>query len=286
VGCASELCSEARLNFGQIPLPGDYRLRRFPELFLNCLLRDVQKVTANRGGMACHGKPKVVLGKSSSARIRICGPVGCRKSCGVWLRQSPRSSLRGEGVPGGKCSRARRLRRGGGKSTRIEHANRTFGRRTLRGACCSWSRRAGRISPQDQSTQVLPCLSFGISRCSPHDLPCSRPTLQQIQPDLFPGTPQCKRKKRWFPSRPNGSTLRPPDKTGQNLPATKLPWRESHSSAVAFPGPHLPGVIRPPIPADHGLPLARFKAFKAVQATTDIRLTGSLLVGKIGSPLL
>ena len=107
MGCAAEFCSEARLNFGQIPLPGDQRLRRFPELFLNCLLHDIQKVTGNRGGVSCHCTPKLVLRRSSSARIRICGPVGCRKTCCVWLRQCPRSLLNGKGVPDGECSPAR-----------------------------------------------------------------------------------------------------------------------------------------------------------------------------------
>ena len=47
-----------------------------------------------------------------------------------------------------------------------------------------------------------------------------------------------------------------------------------------------PIVILLPILAPHGLPLARFTAFKAVQAASAIWLTAPLLGGKIGSPLL
>ena len=144
MGCASEIRSEARLNF-------DQRLRRFPELFLTCLLHNIQKVTGNRGGVSCHCTPKLVLRRSSSARMRICGAVGCRKTCCVWLRQCPRSSLHGKEVPGGECSQAKRLRRAGGKSTRIEHFGRAprgvpvvfdcgerggFPRRTKSHKCC------------------------------------------------------------------------------------------------------------------------------------------------------
>ena len=166
--------------------------------------------------------------------------------------------------------------------TRIEH----FGR-APRGAPVVLGHGARGGFPH--RTEAHKCCRVYLSAypaAAPTTFPARGPPCSRSSPTCFRERHNVKEKSDGFPAVQTAQLFAPPDKTGQNLPATKLPWRESYSSAVAFPGPHLPGVIRPPIPADHGLPLARFKAFKAVQATTDIRLTGSLLVGKIGSPLL
>jgi hypothetical protein len=188
-------------------------------LFLNCLLRDVQKVTANRGGISCHGKPKVVLGKSSSARIRICGPVGCRKTCGVWLRQSPRSSLRGEGVPGGKCSRARRLRRGGGKSTRIEH----FGRAPC-GAPVVLGHGARGGFPH--RTEAHKCCRVNLSAypaAAPTTFPARGPPCSRSSPTCFRERHNVKEKSDGFPAVQTAQLFASPTRPGKTCPPRNYP---------------------------------------------------------------
>ena len=248
------------------------KVEAFPRVVSELAAARCSKVTVSRAEGFCHCTPKVVFGSSSSARIRICGPVGCCKDMMVWLRQCPRSSLHGKWVPGCECSQA-------GDCVASEESQREL---DVLGACgapvafdCSAQ---GGFPVGPNHTGVAALIIPHIPR-SPHNLPANCPYCSRSVRACFRGGYFCKRKGDCFPGVQPAQLFDHADKRGKTCPSRNHPSGNQILPLSPFLAGSCPIVILQ-ILAAPGLPLARFRAFKAVQAASAIWLTASLVSGK------